>query len=407
MLFINEIPTINTVHETGFTISNIKNHGDMLNAVRNYKKTTFKLFPIEYLEKLSDVESGQFFGPNYRYLSTLSTHYFTTSKRNIFHIDLLLSSQLANPKKHLVHPIIDQLWFTLPATKQELKKLKLLVRERGYRRFCKLKSFSLSGKNETKEKYFDCWHFIFSAKPDHRIEVLHGLSDNNERQNAIKIAFNPARFTSKEIKSFFSWIRRNHVFCDYSNTMQKSNVTRLDIATDIIGLSTPMFLATNKASKYVDFFPVLSAGNKLVQTQVLGNPEFSHFDVYSRNHKLISKNISGMLLMNEVNSPIPITRVERCWRPQKSNTPISVSKLELSPNAWKQIDVYSPRLLCDLHRFADLQSIARTGFAYWYNLNKCKLIDNGLDRDRLYVNLNEFYSMQQRALRALKRLLIA
>lgn len=405
MFYMKENLPINTVHVNRTTTLYISKITDISDVIRNYKKITFRLFSECYLKGMLENSTVNLYNTLYsRYLASVSSSYFTTCAMDIYYCESLLKEQLANPKSNLNHPIIDQLWMTVPMSRRELFKFRRLVKLRGYSRFCKLHSHKTKEDNEI---YKHCWHFKFSDQKDHRIVIYHGLCGSSGRQNPMKIAFNPARFKSAEVKAFFNWIRGGKVFKNFVRSMSLSNITRLDIATDFIGLPTPMFLAVNNLSTHIEFQPKKRSHEfQLVQTQVLGNPAQSHYDVYSRNHKLLSVDSPGMLLLNDIGEPIPITRIERCWRPQKSNTPCLLRDIEDAPSMWKSFSIYSPRLLMDIDSTEDKIHIARHGFSHWLNLDQTKISKNALNRELLYINKKEFDEMQRKALKVLRKLIL-
>lgn len=409
MLYIRETLPINTVHINRST-TEISQLTDLYDVIKKYKKVTFRPFSERYLRGLGQNSAVNISNKLYSsYLASVSSSYFTTSARDIYHYESLLKEQLASPKSNLNHPIIDQLWITVPMSRRELYRLRRLVKGREYSAFCALNSHNLKykGNHQESEIYKHCWHFKFSDQKDHRIVIYHGLIGGNSRQHPLKIAFNPARFIRAEIKKFFSWIRNGKVFDDFTKSMSTSNITRLDIATDFIGISTPMFFAVNDISKHTNYEPKRPSHDcELVQTQVLGNPAQSHYDVYSRNHKLLSVVTAGMLLLNDVGEPIPITRVERCWRPQKSNTPCSLGNIEGAPSMWKSFSIYSPRLIKEIQSMEDKRFIARHGFSHWLYSNRSNISDNALKRERLYINKEEFDGMQRKGLKVLKKLIL-
>lgn len=410
VMYIKESIPINTVHSHSSTTIDISQLTDVSGVIRNYLQTTFRPFSENYLQRLQQNSAHSIFNNLYSsYLASVSPSYFATSPMDIYYNESLLKEQLASPKANLNHPIIDQLWFTISATKLELHRLSDLVKQRQYSAFCELHSHSpknARGRLEI-EVYEHCLHFKFSAQKDHRIVVYHGLRGVSGRQNPIKVAFNPARFTLAEIKAFFTWIRKGEVFDDFVTTMSKSNVTRLDIATDFIGISTPMFLVVNNLSKHTDYEPKKRTKDfQLVQTQVLGEPAQSHYDVYSRNHKLISVATAGMLLLNDTGESIPITRVERCWRPQKSNTPCNLADIVNAPNMLKSLSIYSPRLLKEIQSTGEKIFIATHGFSHWLYSGREKVCENVLKRELLFINKTEFGDMQTKALKVLRKVIL-
>jgi len=227
----------------------------------------------------------------------------------------------------------------------------------------------------------------------------------------MKIAFNPARFTQKEIRAFFRWVRSEGIFKNYSETLRYSNVTRTDIATDIIGVPSSMILVINTSSENVDFHPANTKPiNKLVQTHVLGDPSANHYDVYDRNAKIFAKDSYGGILTDINNSYVNVTRIERVLRPQKNHSDISLNSLEQLPNFLKPIAIYSPKILQHINDKKQLSKIARKGFAYWmfWNqiANKQYVNQSMLDRYRTYINKGEFASMQISVLSVLKKVII-
>tara|TARA_Y100000052_G_C2939991_1_gene79955 strand:+ start:21 stop:1079 length:1059 start_codon:yes stop_codon:yes gene_type:complete len=329
--------------------------------------------------------------------------FFSTKSRDLYYLSAVLQAQLADPRAYLCHPIVDKLWFTIPATANEVGRFTGLVKKKGYKTFCRLEMRSKKSRSNEPEIYTDCYHFVFENQSDHRIVVYCDTNSRGKRQNKMKIAFNPARFTLCEIRQFFGWLKLSNVFRNYHQTLFNSNVTRLDIAVDFFGIPTPMFLMNFSKSAKTNFYPVEDDDLcELVQTIVCGDPSRSHYDVYDRIVKFLQGRTLGLIGINAQGRPIPITRFERSYRPQQSNgNGLLLGKLLNAPDIWKSVKLFSPQLLSNIQDTNCLQSIARQGFAYWYSDRMKKgapLPELVLKRHQLWANRAEFLKMQRKAL---------
>lgn len=413
MLITEHDDLINTQCLPQKHVLNISTHIEYTSFVKQYKKTTFRPFSDQYLNTLngSDAKSMH---PSavFKYLQDMPGKFFSTKGRDLYYMNTVLGAQLADPKAFLCHPIVDKLWFTIPATANEVRRFTRFVKKKGYKTFCTLEMRSKKSRKNEAEIYTDCYHFVFKNKSDHRIVVYCDTNNRSKRQNKMKVSFNPARFTLSEIRHFFGWIRGSKIFTKYHRTLFSSKVTRLDIAVDFFGIPTPMFLMLFSKSAKTNFYPVDdNEFCELVQTIVCGDPSRSHYDVYDRIIKFLQGRTLGVVGINAQGRPIPITRFERSYRPQQSNGKgLLLGNLINAPDIWKSVKLFSPQLLSHVRDSSSLKDIARQGFAYWYSdqMNKgIPLPETVSKRHELWVNRDAYLTMQRKALKVIGRAILS
>lgn len=412
MLIIEDNSSINTQCIPQERVLNIANTDDYISFIKQYKQITFKPFSEKYLNALTTHNNQSLYRPVvFNYLQSMPGRFFSSKDRDLHYLSTILEAQLAVPRAHFCHPIIDKLWFTVPATDEEVSRFTRLIKRKEHKKFCRLEMRPRKSRTEEPEIYTDCYHFVFANKSDHRIVVYCDTNGRGKRQNKMKFAFNPARFSRRELRKFFGWLERSKVFTNYHQTLFNSKVTRLDIAIDFFGVPTPMFMMKFSKSAKTNFYPAEDDEFwELVQTIVCGHPKRSHYDVYDRIIKFLQGRTVGLVGLNARGRPIPITRFERSYRPQQSNgSGLLLGNLVRAPDIWKSVMLLSPHLLSEIRDTENLANIARQGFAHWYSDQEKygnALPKSVLKRHALWVNRPEFQQMQQKALNEIKKTIL-
>ncbi|WP_215396906.1 hypothetical protein [Rheinheimera oceanensis] len=278
--------------------------------------------------------------------------------RNLYHAHNLVAGQLSHPEAWGMLPIADSLSFTIEASKDELNRLS------GY--LSSKSSWSKSGlivkpavkskENKKKEKkykeesrirnlYKNTKH-IFIKGCSSPIYISYGLKGTARavKQRPVRISFNPARFSGKDLKMIFSKLREAKIFNNFSSSLLDANVTRLDMAVDLIGVVTPMVIIDSIKVENYTFWPKEDNTDALfAKTLYVGSELTSHFVIYDKNEKkidLCQKHVCS--LIGPDNKPIDVTRIERVYKPQKNGTTLKLKDLANAPYIFKAAQVYSP-----------------------------------------------------------------
>ena len=373
----------------------------------DYKMITFSPFSRKYLHGLSRSDGS---GINLKELLKLQlgSSFFTTNKRVLFYLEQALSEQLAHPSLNLNIPILDKLWLTVGASDDDIQRFNVSLKKKLGFAYIRHGFFRKEDKN--LDFYKNLVSFIFPDGEEKEIDVYYELKQRGERkhrQNPLKIAFNPARFSKNELKVFFSWLKG--IFPNYESLFSQAKVTRADIAVDLFGVPNPMLLVLMKNGQKCGFeynrsFP------KLVGTQVLGQPAKSHFDIYDRNQKILDKNAVGCFLQSKEGMPISVTRIERVFRSQSDHTNICLGSLEQVPCLFKYIDILSPRLLLTIESEKQMKVVAKKGFNWWFTQRRrqthSSLPQYNLEQYSMFINIQEYEALQRKVLRGMRRIIL-
>jgi hypothetical protein len=317
----------------------------------------------------------------------------------------------SDPLAHGTLPIIDNIALTLDVTDKQLKKFKHALKSKDFSEFKLKKSGPTFNLKNNQERYSD--FSMFSFGKDKLIMLYSGLTDSirNARpsQRLMKISFNPARFTSEEITSFFTWLKGIKIF-NYRKVIRSANITRIDTALDLFGFHLCNLIIDKPQVTIIDYVQNITChGELVVGTVKLGSPKDSNLTAYDKLHKLLGMNESDIPLISYSDgSLLPITRIERKYKPADGKS-ITLSNLDKAPYFLNDVRIYSPTILRELP--LKERTIVRTnGFADWLFVQcsdeRRSFIENLLPRFALYVNHESLYSAQKKQLAYLKNLII-
>jgi len=281
----------------------------------------------------------------------------------------VLAAQLANPAGWGLEPIVDSLGFTLNASKTELKRLHDYLKGKT--------DFKCVPDQKNRTQYPEENRVRRNYKHSVRL-VAHGLdcdplyvqygrvkTDSNYKYRPIRISFNPARFTGKELRKSFQLLRNSGVFDDFDRTLWDANITRIDISMDLIALPTPLVIIdTNNISHY-GYHPICKDPEndpiKHVQTVCIGGNGRSLSIIYSKVDKILFKKQKHVTsLLNPETNPFWVIRFEDMYKPQKGGKTLKLSELINVRCFIKAKKFYSP-LAFRLTHVADKDTALRTG----------------------------------------------
>lgn len=327
-------------------------------------------------------------------------------------LERYLSAILMNPLEYGAIPFVDMLYLTIDAEESVVSTLSTAVKSIPTEHFKLFKTGPVKYLKSSKEVYQR--FAMFENQASSKIIVYWGLSPNKRRtrhkQRLIKIALNPARHSSAEITAFFEWFK-SLLGDDVQLIMEEANVTRLDIAMDLIGVPLPYLFFERTNNNLRGFILNEKANNLHVGTQRLGSPRSNRSILYNKLRKYLDVGpyyVDLLAYDTAKKRYVPISRVERVFKFADSKGAISLGQLENAPYFLKSTVFYSPMILMFLNE-EQRNMVLKYGFSYWYHMINCKRwkLSQFLFKYRtLEVNDAQLQSAQTAALIRLKRLIL-
>jgi hypothetical protein len=338
-----------------------------------------------------------------------------TEDKLMYHCDNLIESQLGVPQHWAAYPIIDCLTMTLAAKDKELKRLEQLLDNKEYREKYTIK------RNFNRRKY--CTHlyasnvrFCIKDQPQKWFLINFGLKGkkDSDYHRAMQISYNPARFEASEIRQFFAFLDDMQVFQNYRKSMKDANITRIDIALDLVAVPTPLMIVANDRTENFSFKPDIPRVTEedpctWVQTHYVGSREGCYVIVYSKVDKVMAKGQRNIVMLTGPDTnPIYISRIERVYKPQKNGSVKKLWDIETIPYFLKGTNFYSPKAFKYIPQ--DQVAIAlRKGYMAWamdYYGPAFKAHRESMQRHLLNINHKWFKQAQTAALLHLKQMII-
>lgn len=326
-------------------------------------------------------------------------------------LERYLSAILMNPLEYGAIPFVDMLYLTIDAEESVVSTLSTAVKSIPTEHFKLFKTGTPKVLKNNRDKYHR--FAMFENHQSSKIIVYWGLSPKyrrtHQKQRLIKIALNPARHSSAEITAFFEWFK-SLLGDDAQLIMEKANVTRLDIAMDLIGVPLPYLLVDRPNVQIRDFYRNVKEKVQHVGTQKFGCPVSSFFEAYNKVRKYLDVGpffVDLLVYDTAKKRYVPISRVERVFRPADTVS-ISLGQLEKAPYFLKGTVFYSPMILMFLNE-KQRNKVMKYGFSFWYHMINCKRwkLSQFLFKYRtLEVNDAQLQSAQTAALIRLKRLIL-
>ncbi|MEO3736106.1 hypothetical protein [Shewanella baltica] len=327
-------------------------------------------------------------------------------------LERYLSAILMNPLEYGAIPFVDMLYLTIDAPESVVSTLSTAMKSVPTEHFKLFKT----GTTKVLKNYKDMYQrfAMFENQVSSKIIVYWGIHpevrEKRSKQRLIKIALNPARHSSAEITAFFEWFK-SLLGDDAQLIMEKANVTRLDIAMDLIGVPLPYLLVDRPNVQIRDFYPNVKEKVPHVGTQKFGCPVSSFFEAYNKVRKYLDVGpyyVDLLAYDTAKKRYVPISRVERVFKFADSKGAISLGQLEKAPYFLKGTVFYSPMILMFLNEI-QRNKVMKYGFSFWYHMINCKRwkLSQFLFKHRtLEVNDEQLQSAQTAALIRLKRLIL-
>lgn len=317
---------------------------------------------------------------------------------------------LAEPMAYGLTPIIDNLAMTIDVDDDQLSKFEQALKRKEFDGFKIVRKGHPKYLDDCKEQYERFVKFSFGE--NRIIFIFWALKDSvravRANQRLMKISFNPARFTIKEIKSFFKWFKKAKI-CKYKTIMSEANVTRIDTAFDLPGIHAPNLIIDKPNVQYIDYIVNnINDGEKVLGTLYLGKQEDSHLTVYDKSIQLQAKeNHHISLMVYKTGQYIQMTRVERVYKPADGKA-ICLAELESAPYFLSDSVIYSPTILRELTK-KERKLVREHGFSYWlyYECKRKNVILSLLERYKMYVNNDQLKLLQRAQLRQLKNIILS
>lgn len=392
----------------------ITNKGSYLNSVYKYLTTTSKLLSIDEVKRLQyQFEKPLCFNSILGAWFNLQNYDAYLSNEELRLLEDYLQTVLSNPIHTGFIPFCDALAFTIDVNSKQLKKLHKTFQQFDHTKFKQTKKFRLVREDLPDSPEFFTFYSKFTFGKDKHIYVYWGLSDKVRKQRPdhrlLKISFNPARFNRDELIIFFDWLKSCRLF-NYQKLMRSANVTRVDVAADLVGVHVKDILADKEKVHFFDYYPKENELSLRVQTQEIGNPERSKSLLYDKVCKLLDLGNPEITLPLFENSYVPITRYERRIK-IRDFKPLSLSKLQDCPYFLGDTEIYSPCILRQLKR-KERKNIERYGFTYWLNIllgekpkQQCKVYEL-IQSNELNIAHEELQLLQKYMLKKLSELII-
>lgn len=350
-------------------------------SIAKYRKESNKLLSVNMLNRASIKHSVQHYIINALAVSHERGHQnASTAPHYLTPYHLLISDQLNNPENWQLYPTVDALSFTLDASDAELKRLKLFFNAKNEHPKLKITGAGkpkkgkksakgagkLSYKEELKERnlYEKTVKVRLINEDCDPLYVSLGLKGekHTHQMRPVRFSFNPARYEGRQLKKLFQLIRDADVFNDFGKTLSGANVTRVDIAIDLIGVPTPMIIATQGTAVHYSSHP--KPGDEgydeklFVETMYSGEVKKSHFTLYSKVDKQEQRRQAHVVIIKGPDkNPLSIVRGERVYKPQHSGSKLKLKNLANTPCFLKGLRFYSPLAYCALDQADEFQAL--------------------------------------------------
>lgn len=320
----------------------------------------------------------------------------------------LLQSYLANPSAWGLYPIIDSLCFTVDANSIELKKLDEYIKSPECKKIFKVENHYRRNKYDLEDQIKNFYKNrlrLTWRNSSASIYISYGLNSSGTGQRPVRISFNPSRFTRIQLKKVFKTIKNSGVFNDYKMTVEDANLTRLDLAFDLIGIPTPLVILSKAGVENYSFFPKIQIDDDeiLAQTVRAGIATSNTTMIYSKMQKILNLNQKHLaLIVDKSKQPIHLARFERGLKPQAYGNPMKLVELANAPYMLAQTKIYSSLAIKQFGSNVQ-QDILRIGYMPWAEQHSAGLSAHkeALKRYEVFVNHAWFKSQQERVLRNL------
>lgn len=343
-------------------------------------------------------------------MCTLESSY---DQADLLALDSYLCAYMFDPAAFGASPVIDMLHLTLDLSDKVVTELRNAIKTVPRSHF----SLAASGPTKQLKNNHEAFERYAQFKNDlgENITLYWGMRpeirEKRKNHRLGKLSFNPARFTRKELKAFFHWLK-NIIGVKGQEVIAKANVTRVDVALDVVGVPTnallldqpksgEMKIILNRLRKNTYMYEV----NQTVGTMSIGPSNSSKTTVYDKAMKLFyagPKHIPLIWRERLVN----ISRIERKHNPADS-VPYSLKALAAkTPYFLKGTVLYRPLLLSQLDT-RQRAEVNKVNFTYWLRHGGMAELDKDV-LDSFAIPLNTAYlkKLQKKELRFLTKVIL-
>lgn len=281
--------------------------------------------------------------------------------KHLHYYHTLLTSQLSNPQAWGMFPIVDSLNLTLAATDEELTRAIKFFSDndgtKGTQLRVKYVADNRKRDRRIRSRYLKKRHVWLEGEPDKKIYLSVGLvgGQNDSTPRPIRISLNPSRFTGSSLRMLFKAIHEANVFDNFWESLADANITKVDLAVDLIGVPTPILIFnTQRCTNYTyatttEYSEEPEAKKEYLQTQYIGNKSTSHFMAYDKVKKKEGKKQKHVCTINGPdNQPLYYTRIERVIKEQGYGSNRKFRDLVSLPFMFKEAQFYSPTAFKEL-----------------------------------------------------------
>jgi hypothetical protein len=323
-----------------------------------------------------------------------------------------LSAILMNPLEYGAIPFVDMLYLTIDVPESVVSTLSMAMKSVPTEHFKLYKTGPVKYLKDSKEVYqrFAMFENQMSSKIIVYWGIHQGVRAKRPKQRLVKISLNPARHSPAEITAFFEWFK-SLLGDDAQHIMEVANVTRLDIAMDLIGVPLPYLLVDRTNIKLRSYYLNEKAKKSRLGMGRFGSPKSNKSYVYDKLRKYLDLgpfNVDLLVYDAEKKYYVPISRLERVFKFADSRNHISLAQLEKAPYFLKSTVFYNPMILMFLNA-TQRDRVEKYGFSYWYHMINWKRWKLGrllLEYRTLEVNDKQLKLLQVAALIRLKKLIL-
>lgn len=348
-------------------------NADFTNAVLKYHHQTNLVRDEFYFHKRVRLSRIGLIAPTYteHQFPRMSSLAPNCNPSDLVALDSYLNAYMQDPTAFGACPIVDMLHLTLDISDRVVAKLRTAIKSAPKKYFTVVTTGDtkqLKHNHEAYERYA-----LFKNHLGEYITLYWGMRpeirQKRTKHRLGKLSFNPARFTRKELKSFFHWLK-GVIGSKGQKVIKTANVTRVDIALDLIGVpanallldqpnSSDMTIVLNRI-RHSHF---ISREHLALGTMSIGPSNSSKTTVYDKALKLFHSGPNHIPLIWQERL-LNISRIERKHNPA-DHRPYNLSELALkTPFFLKGTVLYRPLLLSQLDD-GQLADVKKVNFTYW------------------------------------------
>lgn len=391
-------------------IINLSNPEEFIpNVVKYHHKTNLSHSQKYYENRVANSRLGNFASKYFKDHSNCAYLNRKLDASEIVLLDNYIKAYFQDPCAFGAGPVLDMLHFTVDISENQISRMRQLVKTfpKSKLKLCVTgPTKQLSNNKEAFERYAKFRNGV-GADITFYWGMKAGVRAKRPKHRLAKISLNPARFTRKELKEFFSWFA-GVIGKNGSKVLAAANVTRLDIALDLVGVYLPYLLLDRPGNSVFNVHHNIVNGEKRAGTITLGCQKSSCTLAYDKTEKLLDAGPKHIPLLSYhyAHLPFQIVRIERRLKPADTSPFKLADMAKKAPFFLFKTDIYSPLLLGHLED-KDLQHIWKNSFTDWLNkVGQAKLGDGLLESYKLQINQRYLQSLQTKEIKSLLKVIL-